>query len=108
MTEALVEPLTELALFELLSLECRVDSDGNVSYHNALGQLHREYGPAIEYSDGSEFWYQNGQLHRLDDLQLNTPTARAHGIKMDVYTDWMALQLNTQVATGLGISTAKS
>ena len=29
-------------------------------------KLHRLDGPAIEYSDGSKFWYQNDQLHRLD------------------------------------------
>ena len=82
--------LSEEALFELMSLECRVDSYGNVKYHNALGELHRVHGPAVEntnsgarewwqngllhrldgpaveYPDGSKFWYQNGQLHRLD------------------------------------------
>jgi len=30
------------------------------------GQLHREDGPAIEWSGGSKFWYFYGQLHRLD------------------------------------------
>ena len=28
--------------------------------------LHRENGPAIEYADGTKFWYQNGQKHRTD------------------------------------------
>ena len=59
-------PLSEEVLFELLSLECHVDSDGTVRYYNSLGQLHREYGPAVEYSDGDREWWQNGQLHRLD------------------------------------------
>ena len=27
---------------------------------------HRENGPAIEYADGTKFWYQNGQKHRTD------------------------------------------
>jgi hypothetical protein len=31
--------------------------------HN--GQLHREYGPALDYPEGRE-WYRNGQLHRED------------------------------------------
>jgi hypothetical protein len=30
------------------------------------GWLHREDGPAIEFTDGSEEWYQNGHLHRED------------------------------------------
>ena len=70
MTETLIaaptEPTTDTALFELLTLECRVDSDGSSRYYDALGQLHRLYGPAVEYSDGSKLWYQNGQRHRLD------------------------------------------
>lgn len=28
--------------------------------------LHREGRPAITYSDGREFWYIDGELHRLD------------------------------------------
>lgn len=62
MTEALTEP----ALFELLSLECRACGDGSVRYYGSLGQLHRVYGPAIEYSDGGSEWLQNGRLHRID------------------------------------------
>lgn len=58
--------MTEAVLFELLSLDCRVDADGSVRYYNAQGQLHREYGPAIKYADGTLVWYQNGQLHRPD------------------------------------------
>lgn len=33
--------------------------EGTVIYH-------RLDGPAIEYSDGSRYWYQEGMLHRLD------------------------------------------
>ena len=29
--------------------------------------LHREDGPAIEYADGSKFWYLNGIHHRSDE-----------------------------------------
>ena len=30
------------------------------------GKLHRENGPAIEWYDGSKGWHQNGKLHRED------------------------------------------
>ena len=30
------------------------------------GELHHENGPAIEWSDGTKEWYQNGKLHRVD------------------------------------------
>ena len=62
----MTEAMTELALFELLSLECCVNSYGTTIYRNSSGQLHRVHGPAIVYSDGGRDWYQNGQLHRLD------------------------------------------
>ena len=29
-------------------------------------KLHREDGPAAEYSDGSKWWYLNDKLHRED------------------------------------------
>ena len=66
MTETTTEAMTEAALFELLSLECRVDEHGNVRYYNAQGQLHRVYGPAIVSANGFCAWWQNGLLHRVD------------------------------------------
>ena len=30
------------------------------------GELHREDGPAIEYTSGSKFWCKNGKYHRED------------------------------------------
>ena len=65
--------LTEAALFELLSLECRVDNDGSVRYHNALGQMHRVYGPAVDRPDGYRAWWQNGILHRGDGPAIESP-----------------------------------
>ena len=62
----MTEAMTEDALFELLSLDCRVDEYSIIRYFNAQEQLHRVHGPAIVYTDGSRAWYQNGQLHRSD------------------------------------------
>lgn len=58
--------MTEPALFELLTLDCRVDEYGTVRYYNALGKLHREHGPTVIYPDGDRVWCQNGLLHRTD------------------------------------------
>lgn len=33
-------------------------------WRNDAKELHREDGPAIEYSDGAQEWWLNGQLHR--------------------------------------------
>jgi antitoxin component YwqK of YwqJK toxin-antitoxin module len=30
------------------------------------GKLHREDGPAVEHADGTNLWYLNGKLHRED------------------------------------------
>ena len=65
--------MTEEALSELLSLECRVDSDGTLLYCNALGQWHRVHGPAVEYEDGEHVWGINGKRHRLDGPAVERP-----------------------------------
>ncbi len=42
----------------------KVDKDGDVTYYyNKKGQFHRIDGPAIEYKNGSKYWYINGKLH---------------------------------------------
>ena len=75
----MTEAMTELALFEELALERRVDAFGSVRYCNALGQLHRVCGPAVEYTDGTYMWYQNGQRHRVGGPAVGRP---------DGYSDW--------------------
>ena len=87
MTEALTAPMTEEALFELLSLECYVDSDGTVRYYNTQGKIHRVHGPAVEYSDGFRAWYQNGRLHRLDGPAVETNGGRAWYINGKALTE---------------------
>jgi hypothetical protein len=37
------------------------------------GELHREDGPAIEYSNGAKYWYRYGQLHREDGPAIEWP-----------------------------------
>jgi len=40
-------------------------SDGSKAWW-LNGKLHREDGPAVEYADGSKQWYLNGKRHRGD------------------------------------------
>ena len=40
--------------------------DGGNKYWYLNGELHREDGPACEFSDGSKEWYLNGKRHRED------------------------------------------
>jgi len=42
------------------------DKSGNKYWLNSKGKRHREDGPAMEWPDGSKFWYQNGEQHRED------------------------------------------
>ena len=39
---------------------------GQTEYKNKHGELHREDGPAVIYTNGSEEWYINDKLHRED------------------------------------------
>ena len=88
----MTDAMTEEALFELLSLDCRVDSEGTLLYCNALGQLHRIHGPAIICTDGYRAWYHNGQLYRADGPAIEYSTAAPLGSKTGNCTDWVALQ----------------
>jgi len=44
---------------------CETDEDGDKRW-TLNGLLHREDGPALEYTNGSTLWYHHGALHRLD------------------------------------------
>jgi hypothetical protein len=42
-----------------------VDEEGTKRWYNEKAvKYHREDGPAIEYSNGTKFWYLNGKRHR--------------------------------------------
>ena len=39
----------------------------NTEWRNDAGQLHREDGPAREWSDGSKEWYLNGNRYSIEE-----------------------------------------
>jgi hypothetical protein len=41
-----------------------VDEDGVQRWFDEDGELHREDGPAIIFSDGLQAWYKHGKPHR--------------------------------------------
>tara|TARA_R110002124_G_scaffold49351_3_gene144807 strand:+ start:4109 stop:4621 length:513 start_codon:yes stop_codon:yes gene_type:complete len=49
----------------MIKYEVEVDSDGS-RYWYLNGQYHREDGPALELYDGSKYWYLKGKRHRED------------------------------------------
>jgi len=52
-----------------------IDSRGNKRYYSdrEMKILHREDGPALEWSSGSKEWYLNGKLHREDGPAIVWP-----------------------------------
>lgn len=44
----------------------QIGQDSAVVYKNALGEYHREDGPAVEFTNGTKMWYIRGELHRTD------------------------------------------
>ena len=51
-------------LLELLALELEIDEEGTCRYR-LNGLLHRQWGPAVIFENGTEIWYQQGKRHRL-------------------------------------------
>jgi hypothetical protein len=49
----------------MIEYTVKVNTNGTKSWY-LDNKLHREDGPAIEYSNGSKFWYLNGKRHRED------------------------------------------
>jgi len=43
-----------------------------------MTKLHREDGPAVEWSDGSKHWYLNGKLYREDNRAFELADASKH------------------------------
>jgi hypothetical protein len=48
----------------MMTSTCKIDKAGDKVWRTREGQLHRDNGPAIEYTTGDKFWYQNGERHR--------------------------------------------
>lgn len=42
------------------------EEHGEIMTHWQSGQLHRDDGPAVEWPDGSNFWFVEGLRHRED------------------------------------------
>ena len=47
-----------------------INEFGNKIWRNENGELHREDGPAIEYTDSSKEWWIDGKRHRSDGAAI--------------------------------------
>ena len=62
--------MSEQALFDALKYRIAVDARGTRRYYNSADQLHRTEGPAVEWSNGTKSWYQNGLRHRTNGAAI--------------------------------------
>lgn len=60
--------MTEQDTFERLQLRYEYDPALGERWYNTDNQLHRTNGPAVVTPDGDLLYYQNGCLHRENDL----------------------------------------
>lgn len=52
-----------------------VDNSGAVRFYKPGTEVyHRLDGPAVEYTYGDKFWFQNDLLHRLDGPAFESPS----------------------------------
>jgi len=68
----------ELEWFESKNIKVKLLTEYKIEQFNQLryqnGKLHSYNDlPAIIYPDGTQFWYQNGELHRLDGPAIIYP-----------------------------------
>ena len=51
-----------------------------VEYTDCNGEYHREDGPAIEWDNGTSYWFKHGTSHREDAPAVESP--------IDTYKSW--------------------
>lgn len=55
-----------------------INPNGSTYYFKdkKMTKIHREDGPAIEFKDGSKYWYKDSELHREDGPAVELPDGR--------------------------------
>ena len=48
----------------------KINEYGTNYWYNEVGELHREDGPAVEYSDGDHLWWLNGREYTEEEYAL--------------------------------------
>lgn len=49
-----------------MSSNLEIDNIGNKIWKNKKSELHREDGPAVEFSNGTKMWIINNEFHRTE------------------------------------------
>jgi len=66
----------EQEVFDALKYRIDVDTHGTRRYYNCTGRYHRDEDPAVEYTNGTKYWWQNGILHRTGGPAIMWPDGR--------------------------------
>jgi hypothetical protein len=64
------------------NVKIRIDVFGHKAWYRN-GKLHREDGPAIEYSNGDKEWYVMGKRHREDGPAIECANGNKYWYKND-------------------------
>lgn len=78
-----------------------IDEDGSKFYYKdkQMTILHREDGPAVEYSSGTKYWYLNGKAWYLDGVYFTEQnfllkTAKETILAMDEIADKFGIDVS--------------
>jgi len=71
----------------LSKTKMHINEYGFKFYKNLKGKYHRLNGPAIEYSFGAKYWYEEGSCHRTDGPAIED---------VDGNKDWFILNKNLE------------
>ena len=62
----------------------KVGKNGTIRWYKPdTEELHREDGPAIEYANGSKYWYLNGKLLTEQQWQQATQSCAGKTVEID-------------------------
>jgi hypothetical protein len=53
-----------------------IDREGTKRWYDSNGKVHRDDGPAVEYANGYNAWYQHGNCHRDDGPAMEWVSGR--------------------------------
>ena len=68
----------------MITYKVTVNEDGDIFWRNEVGERHREDGPAVEYSDGTKFWYLNGvRMTEKEHARATSPTKELSVIEIE-------------------------
>jgi len=56
---------------------------GRVEYRDSQGELHRDDGPAEEFTNGAKIWWRHGIRHRVDGPAVEDPVNNSYSWYVD-------------------------